>query len=158
MLVLVNTDCSISLVPQSIINNDELVFSIREEDCKAICFFDVSFHLGGDPPVYNFGFHVPVILEDDGLYYALCWELNQVTYGSRIENAVKRMENLLSDFSNDWMGGENDFSALLENPMNPAYLDLFHKVKHKLDAKAARNLGRFLRSSAISLQSCRYDN
>ena len=132
---------------------DKRIFSLKEDDCKAICFFDVSFLINGNPLSYSFGFHVPVILESDGLYYALCWEMDQVAYASRLENAVERMAKLLSDFSSDWLKGEGNWSILFENPMDVEYLNLFHRVKHKLNLKMASRLNSFLQNSETDVET-----
>ncbi len=129
------------------------MFSLKQEDCKAICFFDVVFSVNGNPLEHSFGFHVPVILEADGLYYALCCEIDQIAYGSNIRNAVERMARVLSDFADYWLKGESDWEKFFEEPIDYAYLELFHRVKQKLNIRVAVRFNQYLKNSTDNLDT-----
>ena len=119
------------------------IFSKDESLYKAICFFDIDFDFQAFKE--SFGVHVPVVLEDDGLYYALCIELNQVTYGSTISNALDRMSSLLEDLVDMSITGESDWAVLWEKSMDQDYNHIFHNLKRKFNKDKAKKLSIYLK-------------
>ena len=116
-------------------NSKEPVFSINESDYKAICTFDIIFRLEKlkeEHSKQTFSVHVPILYQD-GLYYALCIELNQVEYGSSIDRAIRRMGELLQDFVDLSFKGESDWGSLWDQPMDSKYMEIFSKLQYQIE-------------------------
>ena len=112
------------------------IFSTNEKDYKAICFFDVLFKLNSIEE--RFGLHVPVVFEaEEKLYYALCIELNQVTYASALNNAIYRMSRLLCDFVDMSINKESRWEDfwIKNGKMENIYMEIFHNLKEKYNKK-----------------------
>ena len=130
-----------------------VIFSTDLEKYTNICFFEISFNLTSNIHLnQTYGFHVPILQEEDGLYYALCIEANQVTYGSTTDNAIKRMNELLSLFVKDCLDGNGKWELFLAKPMSNIYLDIFHGLKIQHNKKMARQLDTFLSSDSKNQQ------
>ncbi len=123
------------------------IFTTDKKRYKTICFFEIIFTLQGQSgkrveQVY--GFHVPVVREDDGLFYALCIEANQVTYGSTTKNAIARMNDLISFFAQNSLNKEGSWEKFLSNQMDKIYLNIFHEVKLSISIENAKRLDGFI--------------
>ena len=132
---------------------NNLIFSQDENKYKAICFFDIVFYLSSTNIEENFGVHVPILQEDDGLFYALCIELNQVTYGSNCNDAVERMGYLLQDLANMSLKGEADWNLLWEKPMDKIYFNIFHDLKTKYSQDRAKSMTDYIHQNKDQVET-----
>ncbi len=123
-------------------NKSDRVFSTKEDDYKAICFFDLVFSLN-QCTNEKFGFHVPVVKEGDGLFYALCLEVNQVAYASTLDKSVSRMGDLISFFAVEFLDKRSSWESFYSDQMDLIYYEIFHRLKRKVNINKASMLDKF---------------
>ena len=134
---------------------DNPIFSLDKKNYKALCFFRVYFVLRAlDKPTRkaSFDFRVPVVKEEDGLFYALCIEGNEVTYGSNSQNAINRMGELLLDFAQMTLDSKTntdkfDWAEFRNDKMSKKYLDIYNELYEEYDKIQAKKLVEYIQGS-----------
>ena len=127
------------------------MFSTSIKDYKALAYFEVSMDFKSPKGNFNenYGFHVPVVQEQDGNFYALCLELNQVAYSHKIERSIERMHEFLTDFVSEVFDSNNNWVGIYDE-MDEEYFNIFHKLKGEYNRRKAEKLTLYLQKSGDS--------
>lgn len=133
---------------------EEKIFSTDIGKYKAIAYFEVSMDFESNDRQKvefneSYGFHVSVLQEEEGGdYYAICLELNQVSVGNSVKQAIMRMQDLLASVSEKALLDE-DWNFIYDY-MDDEYFTIFHKLKEKHNQLKAKKLTDFLRNQRIN--------
>ena len=135
--------------------NSSNIFSTNIKDYVAFGCIEIKFNQNNFIILPSILLHIPIVKENDGLYYSLCCEWNDVTYGSSVKKSFNRMLEKVTWSIEENIQNKSLASLFTEEGKMKSYKKIFNEMrdkwntKNKINEREAKKIDLFLEKKNI---------